>query len=107
MPRGVMRHPRYLFRSDYGPLLIYLTGKFSYISIAIGLAWGVGESLIEKKSVKKVTDTDVANEYRYLFLPLLCIQYGWRSVLEITFKCQIIVSTAHVVKKKFREMTLS
>ena len=53
MPRGVMRHPRYLFRSDYGPLLIYLTGKFSYISIAIGLAWGVGESLIEKNRWKK------------------------------------------------------
>ena len=36
----------YLSRFDCGLPLIYLTGKFSYLSIAIGLAWGVVETFI-------------------------------------------------------------
>lgn len=49
-----------------------------------------------KKNKKKVTDIYGVNEYCHLFIPLLSvhafgIQYGWRPVLETTFKFQIIV----------------
>ena len=65
------------------------------LSIAVGLARGVELTLITKKK-KKVTDIYGVNEYRHLFIPLLSvhafgIQYGWRPVLETTFKFQIIV----------------
>ena len=65
------------------------------LSIAVGLARGVELTLITKKK-KKVTNIYGVNEYCLLFIPLLSlhafgIQYGWRPVLETTFKFQIIV----------------
>ena len=46
MSRGVRFQPSYSFGFDYGLLLIYLTGKLSYLLIAIDLAWGLEETLI-------------------------------------------------------------
>ena len=54
-----------------GLLLIYLTRKFSYLSIAISLACGRRGTLIKTKSI--VTDINVVNEYRNLFAPLLFV----------------------------------
>ena len=46
MSRGVRFQPSYSCGFDYGLLLIYLTGKLSYLLIAIDLAWGLEETLI-------------------------------------------------------------
>ena len=46
MSRGVRFQPSYSCGFDYGLLLIYLTGKLSYLLIAINLAWGLKETLI-------------------------------------------------------------
>ena len=74
MPSGVRCQSSYSSCLDYGLLLIYLTGKFSYLLIAIGLALGGEGTLIKEKTVnKRVTDIDVVNEYRNLFLPLLSV----------------------------------
>ena len=54
MPKGVRRQSSYSSRLDYGLLLIYLTGKFSYLSINISLAWGVEETILKKKSLKNL-----------------------------------------------------
>ena len=75
------------------------------LSIAVSLARGVELTLITKKK-KKVTDIYGVNEYRHLFIPLLSvhafgIQYGWRPVLETTFKFQIIVHLIAWRKNKF------
>ena len=96
----------YLSRFDCGLPLIYLTGKFSYLSIAIGLAsW---KPLLKKKIHKENKDINVVNEYLYLFplisaralvfdmagvlswkLPInvIIVSMGWRFILEITNKC--------------------
>lgn len=52
MPRYVKRQPEYSSRFDYDLLLIYLTGKFSRLSIVITLVWGLEETLFKKKNNK-------------------------------------------------------
>ena len=49
MPSGVRCQSSYSSCLDYGLLLIYLTGKFSYLLIAIGLALGGEGTLIKEK----------------------------------------------------------
>ena len=45
--------------------------------------------------------------FLFSFPCTLGIQYGWRSVQETTYTCQIIASTARVVEKEtFRETAL-
>ena len=101
----------YSSRLDYGLLLIYLTGKFSYLSITISLAWGVEKTILEKKkALKKLTYKDVVIETVICFFLSLCygIQFGWRFVLKTTDKCQILFSAARVMEKKikFRETAI-
>ena len=54
MPWGVRRQLSYSSRLDYGLLLIYLTGKFNYLSITISLTWGVEETILKTKSLKNL-----------------------------------------------------
>ena len=91
MPKSVRRQSSYSSRLDYGLLLIYLTGKFSYLSINISLAWGVEETMSKKKITKKLTYIDVVIECRYLFLPLLKFWYSiWLAFRpETAYKCLI------------------
>ena len=60
--------------------------------------WSEG-NLLEKKKNKKVTYKDVVNETVICFFISLRfdIQFGWRSVLKTTYKCQILLSATRVV----------
>ena len=98
MPSGVRCQSSYSPCLDYGLLLIYLTGKFSYLLIAIGLASGGEGTLVKKKTInKRVTDIDVVNEYRNLFLSLLSVYASVFNEAGVTF-WQLDIS----VKLKFQ-----
>ena len=102
MPKGFRRQAPYSSRLDYGLLLIYLTGKFSYLSINISLAWGVEETILKKKITKKNMYIDVVIEYRYLFLSLLTLWYPlWLAFRpENYIQVSNLVLDARVVEKK-------
>ena len=107
MPSGVRCQSSHSSCLDYGLLLIYLTRKFSYLLSAIGLALGFEGTLIKKKHNKRITDIDVVNEYRNLFLPLLSVYASVFNEAGVPHwklhMCQIKVSAARVVEKiKFR-----
>ena len=86
MPSGVRCQSSYSSCLDYGLLLIYLTGKFSYLLTAIGLASGGEGTLVKKKTInKRVTDIDVVNEYRNLFLSLLSVYASVFNEAGVTF----------------------
>ena len=111
MPKGFRHQAPYSSRLDYGLLLIYLTGKFSYLSITISWAWGVEKTILKKKSPKKLKYIDVVIETVICFFLSLCfgIQFGRRFFLKTTYKCQILFSAARVVEKKikFRETAIT
>ena len=100
MPSGVRCQSSYSSCLDYGLLLIYLTGKFSYLLIAIGLASGGEGTLVKKKTInKRVTDIDVVNEYRNLFLSLLSVYASvfneagvpfWKLHISVKLKFQLL-----------------
>ena len=58
-------------------------------------------TFLKKKNNKKVTYKDVVNETVICFFLSLRfgIQFGWRSVLKTTYKCQILLSAARVVEE--------
>ena len=99
MPSGVRCQSSYSSCLDYGLLLIYLTGKFSYLLTAIGLASGGEGTLVKKKTInKRVTDIDVVNEYRNLFLSLLSVYASvfneagvpfWKLHISVKLKFQL------------------
>ena len=89
---GVSRHKSSRF--DYGLLLMYL--KEIQLSLNCRRLGARRRANLNYKKKKKVTNIYGVNEYCHLFIPLLSvhafgIQYGWRPVLETTFKFQIIV----------------
>ena len=56
-------------------------------------------TFLKKKFNEKVTYIDVVNETDICFFLSLRfgIQFGWRSVLKTTYKCQILFSATRVV----------
>ena len=63
---------------------------------------------MKKKFNEKVTYIDVVNETDICFFLSLRfgIQFGWRSVLKTTYKCQILFSATRVVDNTFSAVVL-
>ena len=71
--------------------------KFSYLLIAIGLASGGEGTLVKKKTInKRVTDIDVVNEYRNLFLSIYASVFNeagvpfWKLHISVKLKFQLL-----------------
>ena len=77
MPKGFRRQAPYSSRLDYGLLLIYLTGKFSYLSITISWAWGLEKTILG--SLESTTPRDIWSE-------IVGTQTQWDKVSSRNYK---------------------